>query len=198
MQGQLDVPLDQTGLSQAQAAAEVLADASPVVLVSSDLARAQATAEPVAVAAGVPVVLDERLRELHLGTWQGLSGDQARDVHPAEHAAWRAGQDVRRGGGETYAEAGERARACLLEHLPSVPDGGTLLAVTHGGTARATLGLLLELPVATWGRLAPLGNCCWSVVVEADWGWRLERHGAGVGPQVGPAAGGSFEARGKP
>jgi probable phosphoglycerate mutase len=77
----------------------------------------------------------------------------------------------------------------VRDHLEDVPAGGTLVAVTHGGTARAALGVLLELEPRSWGRLAPLGNTCWSVLVEADWGWRLERHGAGLGPLVGPASG---------
>jgi len=198
MQGQLDVELDLTGQQQVATAAGVLADARPAVLVTSDLSRARDTAAPLAAATGLVPVLDPRLRELDLGTWQGLTGAQARDAHPDEHAAWRAGRDVRRGGGETYREAGDRAAACLREHLPAVPDGGTLLAVTHGGTARATLGVLLELPDATWGRLAPLGNACWSVLLEADWGWRLERHNTGVVPLVGPVSLGSADARGKP
>ena len=54
------------------------------------------------------------------------------------------------------------------------------------GTARATLGRLLELPAASWGRLAPLGNCCWSVLVEHPLGWRLEQHGGGL--DVAPAS----------
>ena len=66
------------------------------------------------------------------------------------------------------------------------PPGGSLVAVTHGGTARAVLGSLLDLPVASWARLAPLGNCCWSVLVEHPLGWRLEQHGAGL--EVAPAA----------
>ena len=198
MQGQLDIDLDDTGTAQAAAAAQVLATAAPAVLLSSDLARARDTAEAIADLTGLTAVLDPRLRELDLGSWQGLTGEQARAAHPDEHAAWQAGRDVRRGGGETYQDAGARAHACLLEHLPAVPDGGTLLAVTHGGTARAALGALLELPVASWGRLAPLGNACWSVLVEAHWGWRLERHGTGVGPLVGPTSLGSFEARAKP
>ena len=198
MQGQLDIALDPTGHAQAAEVAAVLALTEPSVLVSSDLARATETAAPISALTGRRAVLDPRLRELDLGTWQGLTGEQARDAHPFEHAAWRAGQDVRRGGGETYADAGTRAMACLLEHLPSVPDGGTLLAVTHGGTARAAIGALLELPVASWGRLAPLGNACWSVLLEADWGWRLERHGAGTGPLTGPTSRGPFEARDKP
>ena len=153
---------------------------APARLLSSDLARARRTAQPLSEATGLDVVLDVRLRELDLGTWQGLTGQEARERFPDEHAAWRAGVDVRRGSGETYAEAAGRASACLLEHLPALEPGRTLVAVTHGGTARATLGRLLELPAASWGRLAPLGNCCWSVLVEHPLGWRLEQHGAGL------------------
>ncbi|CAA9313567.1 MAG: hypothetical protein AVDCRST_MAG07-759 [uncultured Frankineae bacterium] len=173
------------GRAQADRAAGPLAALAPVRLLSSDLDRARSTAAPLAEVTGLEVTLDARLRELDLGAWQGLTGQQARERFPDEHAAWRSGADVRRGGGETYAEAAERAGECLLEHLPDVEPGGTLVAVTHGGTARACVGRLLELPSASWGRLAPLGNCCWSVLVEHPAGWRLEQHGAGL--DVAPA-----------
>ncbi|MCW2679042.1 MAG: Phosphoglycerate mutase [Frankiales bacterium] len=148
------------------------------MVVTSDLVRASDTAQ----ALGGAALVDPRLRELELGAWQGLTSEEARERFPDEHAAWRAGEDVPRGGGETYRQAGERAAACLLEHLPAQ---GTLLAVTHGGTARAALGVLLELPPASWARLVPLGNACWSVLVEGDVGWRLERHNASAGPLLG-------------
>ncbi|HVE73876.1 MAG TPA: histidine phosphatase family protein [Mycobacteriales bacterium] len=189
MQGQLDTPLDEVGRAQAVAVATALAAAEPSQLVSSDLARARDTATALAGSLGLVVRLDERLRELHLGTWQGKTADEVMAAHPEEYAAWRSGSDVARGGGETYAEAGERAAAALNEALADVPAGGTLLAVTHGGTARAALGRLLDLPLAQWAALAPLGNTCWSVLVEADRGWRLERHNTGLGPLVGPATG---------
>ena len=188
IQGQLDVPLDDTGREQAIAAASALAATLPYAVVSSDLSRALDTARLVAAAAGLPVAVDQRLRELDLGSWQGLTSEQARDSHPDEHADWRAGVDVRRGGGETYAEAGARAMAAMLS--VDLPPGRTLVAVTHGGTARAAVAALLELPPEHAWRLAALGNCCWSVLVEADRGWRLERHGAEVGSPAGPPAGG--------
>lgn len=67
----------------------------------------------------------------------------------------------------------------MREHLPSVAPGGLVVAVTHGGTARAALGVLLDLPDLSWVRLVALGNACWSVLVEADLGWRLEQHNVG-------------------
>ena len=158
----------------------MLAALPPALLLSSDLARAAATVAPLAAATGLPVSYDARLRELHLGAWQGLTLSEVAERYPDEHAAWRAGDDVARGGGETYADASARASACLLEHLPDLPPGGTLVAVTHGGTARATLAGLLELAPASWGRLTGLDNCSWSVLVEHPLGWRLEQHGARV------------------
>ena len=182
------MPLDDTGRRQAAAAAACLAPLGPYAVVASDLARAQETARVVAAAAGVTLSLDHRLRELDLGTWQGLTSEQAQQQHPVEHAAWRDGVDVPRGGGESYAQAGARAAACLREY--ELPPGATLVAVTHGGTARAAVATLLELPPEHAWRLAALGNCCWSVLVEADRGWRLERHGVEVGTPAGPPAGG--------
>ena len=158
----------------------MLAALRPARLVSSDLARAAATVAPLASATGLPVAYDARLRELHLGGWQGLTLSEVAERYPDEHAAWRGGADVARGGGETYADAAARASSCLLEHLPEVPPGGALVAVTHGGTARATLAALLELPPSSWGRLTGLDNCSWSVLVEHQLGWRLEQHGVRV------------------
>ncbi len=57
---------------------------------------------------------------------------------------------------------------------------------------------LLELDAATAWRLAPLGNTCWSVLVEGERGWRLERHNAGLGPLVGPRHRGARRRRGRP
>jgi probable phosphoglycerate mutase len=171
--------LDDVGRTQAERVAEVLAPMAPALVLSSDLVRASDTAEALGAATGLVPVLDARLRELSLGSWEGLTSSQARESHPEEHATWRSGADVRRGGGETRREAGERAAACVREHLPSVAPGGLIVVVTHGGTARAALGVLLDLPDACWVRLVALGNACWSVLVEADLGWRLEQHNMG-------------------
>ena len=142
-----------------------------------------------AARSGLVARRDQRLREIDLGRWQGLTAREAQQRFPVEFTAWRSGEDVARGGGETYAEAGARAAGCLLELIDLMPAGRTALAVTHGGTARGALGVLLGLPVEHWWRLAPLGNACWSVLLEGERGWRLERHNAEVGGQLGPVAG---------
>ena len=195
IQGQLDTPLDDTGQAQAAAVAPLLAAGQPSLVVSSDLVRALDTAAPLAAQVGVELQVDARLRELHLGAWQGLTTEEARERFPDEHDAWRSGRDVPRGGGETYRQAGDRAAQCVREALPQVPAGGVLVAVTHGGTARAAIGALLEADPTAWWQFAPLGNCCWSVLAEHPRGWRLERHGVGPDALTDPASWGAGGAR---
>ena len=78
MQGQLDTELSDLGRDQAVAAAEVLAKRQPLVIVSSDLRRALDTAVALGERAGMPVLVDTRLRETHLGDWQGMTHRRGR------------------------------------------------------------------------------------------------------------------------
>jgi probable phosphoglycerate mutase len=182
-QGQQDSALDVIGRAQAAAAAVAVAPMQPDVLLTSDLSRALHTAAFVGDEAGLVPVADPRLREIHLGRWEGLTRAEARAQFPEEYASWQAGIDARRGDGETYAEVGARAVACLAEALDALGPGSLVAAVTHGGTARSAIGTLLALDPDTWWRLAPLGNCRWSLLSDMGRGWRLEEHNAGQPPE---------------
>ena len=182
-QGQLDSPLDVIGRAQAAAAAVAVNPMEPDAIVASDLSRAADTAAAVSAESGIEVAVDQRLREIDLGSWQGLTRAEARERFPEEYAAWQSGSDARRGGGETYAEVGARAAACVVEWLDRLGSGATLVAVTHGGTARATIGTLLGFDPDIYWRLAPLGNCRWSLLADMGRGWRLEEHNAGQPPE---------------
>ena len=182
-QGQLDSPLDLIGKAQAAGAAVAVAPMRPDAIVSSDLSRTADTANAVAAEVGLSVSLDPRLREINLGEWEGLTRAEARARFPTEYASWQAGSDERRGGGETYAEVGARASECIVERLDELGPGALLVAVTHGGTARATIGTLLGFDPDLYWRLAPLGNCRWSLLSDMGRGWRLEEHNAGQPPE---------------
>jgi probable phosphoglycerate mutase len=182
-QGKLDSPLDAIGIAQATAAGVALVPMQADALVSSDLQRAVDTAAAVGAECGLEVATDRRLQEIDLGEWQGLTRIEAKAAYPEEYARWQAGEDARRGGGETYAEVGARSSECIAEWLDRIGSGSLLLAVTHGGTARATIGTLLGMAPDTWWRLAPLSNCRWSLLADSGRGWRLEEHNAGSPPE---------------
>jgi probable phosphoglycerate mutase len=119
---------------------------------------------------------DPRLREADLGSWEGLTRDEVHRRFPREYLAWRHGHDIRRGGGETYAEVAERAEAAIAESLTRLPEGEVMVVVTHGGTARAVIGRLLGLAPDSWRHLSSLAHGRWAVLEEAAFGWRLDEH----------------------
>ena len=175
-QGRMDLPLDDVGCAQADAAADQLTRLDPSIVLTSDATRAHQTAEPLTARTGVHAVLEPRLREADLGSWEGLTRDEVRQRFPGEYDDWRRGVDISRGGGEKYVEVADRALPAVEDALERLDPGGTLIVITHGGTARAVIGRLLALEPASWRSLASLAHCRWSVLEEAEFGWRLEEH----------------------
>jgi glucosyl-3-phosphoglycerate phosphatase len=179
-QGQEDPPLDDVGQAQAIEAAALVAAMRPDLIVSSDLARARQTAEKLALLAGVSLGQDARLRERHLGHWQGLTRDEVESRFPDEFADWLAGRDVTRRGGESRAEVADRALA-LVRELPEVE---VTVLVSHGATAMCLSAALLGLP-QTPSILGPLANCHWTELRNGGDGWTLRAHNAGPpGPVI--------------
>ncbi|MFE9250316.1 histidine phosphatase family protein [Streptomyces sp. NPDC007088] len=182
-QGDTDVPLTVTGVSQARRAARLLASLNPDAIVASDLGRAVATAEELAAVTGLTVTHDKGLRETYAGDWQGLTHDEIIARHGDQYAAWKRGEPVRRGGGELETEVADRAAPVVLRHAEKLPQDGTLVVVSHGGTIRTTIGRLIGLDPFHWEGLGGLSNCCWSILGEGARGWRLLEHNAGTLPE---------------
>ena len=117
------------------------------------------------------VQLDPRLRETYGGAWQGKTVTELSALDREAYAAWRSGADVPAGGGERRTEVAARVCPAIVE---AAADGaapaGTLVVVTHGGSARAAIGTLLDLPLDRWAVVGGLANCCWSVLEETGHG----------------------------
>ncbi len=182
-QGSTDVALTETGIGQARRAARLLASLGPDAIISSDLQRAANTAVELATLTGLDITREEALRETYAGVWQGLTHEEIIARYGEEYAAWKRGEAVRRGGGELETEVADRAAPVVLGHAEKLPEDGTLVVVSHGGTIRTTIGRLLGLEAGHWESLGGLSNCCWSVLGEGARGWRLLEHNAGTLPE---------------
>jgi broad specificity phosphatase PhoE len=133
-QGHADRPLNETGRTQAHALAELLAADPPEAIWSSDLTRARETAEIVGARLGLPVAFDERLREVDVGEWSGLTAAEAEERFPAgmrHRLAGGTGWEQ----GESYEEMAERVLAALHDIAALAYE--RVVVVTHGGAMRA-------------------------------------------------------------
>jgi broad specificity phosphatase PhoE len=137
-QGQLDVPLNETGREQARALAGAARGRGLVALYTSPLARARETAEIVGAALGLEPRPDPRLMEGDVGAWQGRLKAEVAEEDPEGWAAFRAaGGGFRFPGGESLREQQERVIAALVD----VTQRGDLpaLVVCHRGVIRCAL-----------------------------------------------------------
>jgi broad specificity phosphatase PhoE len=177
LQGTLDVPLNDLGRKQATQAGHVLADLlkhdgrdkRSLPFVASPLGRARSTMELVRRVLELPpddYALDDRLREIGYGVWEGstLAEMQAADPELFARrltAKWTMAPE----GGETYASVQLRMRDWYDSLLVDT------VAVAHGGTARA---LMVALGIETPASAADLFIEQGAVYVFRDGG--LERY----------------------
>jgi len=171
MQGQLDSQLTASGLGQARRAARLLAELKPDVLMASDLSRAGDTAAVLAAETGMPLWIDKRLRETHLGTWQGLTHAEVEVLWPGGIQTWRGDPEWAPPGGETRVQVAGRA-ADVVAELDAAGHSSAVLC-THGGLIAGLTPLLLGLPVSGWPVFAGISNCHWTMLVRHGYGWRL-------------------------
>lgn len=180
-QGHLDHELTALGREQARAAAAAIASLRPSRVVSSDLVRARDTAEEVAGASGgLEVSVDERWREIHAGSWQGLTAAQVHSQYPEDAERLLTGEDFKRGGhGESLADVAARARSALDELVASMDPGECVVIATHGVTGRSLVAELVGMEQGlAWRVLGGFGNCHWATLEEGRAGWRITQWNA--------------------
>jgi glucosyl-3-phosphoglycerate phosphatase len=166
-QGQTDIPLDATGVGQAERAARRLATLGPAAIVSSDLSRAQQTAAPLARLTGLTVALDKDLRERFGGDWEGLADAEIRERYPAERATWNPPN------GEPTQVVADRTAGAFTRIAAALADGDLAVVVGHGAALRLGLERTLGLPADGGATLGSLVNCSWSVIELRNDRWRL-------------------------
>lgn len=148
MQGQQDIPLNAVGEDQARAVGQRLIQLAPDVaslrFIASPMLRTRQTMDILRATLGLSVggyALDERLKELTFGEWEGLTWKEVRKVDP-ERAALRMADKWAYvpPGGESYAMLADRVALWLSEQESDA------VVVAHGGTARVMLYLIAGVP----------------------------------------------------
>ncbi|HET6292672.1 MAG TPA: histidine phosphatase family protein [Kribbella sp.] len=161
-QGQQGTGLSELGRHQAKQAAEYLRGMFPPfdAVVASDLQRVTETLQPYAEGGCPTVRVDRRWREIDVGTWSGRTFADILAEEPDVVAAFARGEDVARGGGETFAQLRDR----VWHAVRAATSGTRVLVVTHGGPIRTAAAEALGLPPGGQLSLDPPVNCSLTVL----------------------------------
>lgn len=138
----------------------------PTAVVSSPMQRTRETASAIAAALNVPVELEEDLREISFGDWDGSTNEEVALKWPEEFQLWRGSWKIAPPNGESleaFDERIRRARSTILEKY----RGKSVVVVAHVMPIRGFLTLALEAgPSGYWRpQVAP---CSMSVI--RHWG----------------------------
>lgn len=149
LQGQLDVPLNETGREQARQLAASLRGKRFDAIYCSDLQRARQTAEIIAQVVNLPIRLDKRLREISQGQFEGMLFSEV--VMKFENALADRSRDPvysRLPEGESVAEVAARVRDCIDE-IACLGNHEPVIVVSHGLALATILCQARPFPMET-------------------------------------------------
>lgn len=150
--GGIDHPLSERGWQQMRNAT-----ATPEpweYIVSSPLARCRDFAEQLADRLGLACSVDERLREVGFGSWEGKTGEQLRAEDPEQLSRFYHDPVVNRpAGAEALDTFLGRVGGCIDELVGQHPGRHGLL-VCHAGVMRAAVAHAMGAPLAAMYRLS--------------------------------------------
>jgi broad specificity phosphatase PhoE len=129
--GRTNIPLDETGLKQAELAAEYFKGMEIHAIYSSPLARAWQTAEKIAEPRSLNVEALDGVIDMSFGNWEGHPHQEVKKMDPETYRLWRdEPHRARLPGGETLDEVRLRAMAAVEAVIQSNPNR-TVVLVSH-------------------------------------------------------------------
>jgi probable phosphoglycerate mutase len=145
--GGSDPELSERGRWQAERAAEALAARGSIqAVVSSPMRRTRETAETVARRLGLDVRIEDGLRELDFGAWEGLTFAEVQQQYPDDLDAWLGSAKARpTGSAESFTTLTHRSGVARDKILARYA-GRTVLVVSHVSPIKTLVRLALGAP----------------------------------------------------
>ena len=129
--GRTDIPLDETGLKEAELAGEYFKTLDIEAIHSSPLSRAWQTAQKIAQFHPLDVQPLDGLLDMSFGSWEGHSLKEVKETDGERYRQWREEPHLLKlPGGETLAEVRARAMSALEKAIRKHPEK-TVILVSH-------------------------------------------------------------------
>lgn len=156
--GSYDAQLTEAGVKQGSLVAQHFRDIPLDAIYASDISRAIIMAREIADYHNLPVRCDARLREIHLGDWEGLHVNELRERWPKEYQLWMEDQGhCICPNGESVQDVEKRVMAGIRAIIENHPDQN-VLCVTHGLALKTVYINLTHTPLSKFRELKYVSN----------------------------------------
>jgi len=146
--GDFDPPITASGIAQAEALSKKVAALRPTVIYVSPKLRARMTAEPTARATGLTPIVEDGLREISYGTWDGRHETEIRASEPAAYERWCTDPGTHSPpGGESGFVIAARAMPVIARILAD-HENEVVAVFSHKATIRILTCTLLGIEVS--------------------------------------------------
>lgn len=158
-------------------------------VIASPMVRTHETAAAIGRRLGLHPESEDRLREIHFGSWEGRTGEEIAADDPQIMHRWRFGE-IPAEGGESFADVGARVDALLVDlaaqHAQVANAGNdehrTWVAVSHAVAIKCAVGLSMGMPANRWGAIWPVPASLTMLQLRVSTtGHIVERHLMSVG-----------------
>nr|WP_295972836.1 histidine phosphatase family protein [uncultured Bacillus sp.] len=147
IQGRLDSRLTENGRSCARLLGEKIKDIDFTRIIASPSHRTMETAELLRGERSIPIIQDERIMEMGMGPWQGMTKGEIRMQYPNEYDWFMTRPELYQiAGAETFFDMRKRADDFLSDMTNGTLDGNILI-VSHGLLIKSLFTIFKEIDV---------------------------------------------------
>lgn len=159
MQGRTDIPLNKEGRDMARAAGKQYQDIHLDVCYCSPLIRAKETATLVLENRNIPIIYDDRLKEMSFGIYEGTKSSSQSPDNPINIFFQNPAQYIAPEGGESFDELFARTGSFLDEVItPALKENKDVLIVGHGAMNSSIICQIKGIPLDRFWE-AGIENC---------------------------------------
>ncbi|OLZ09276.1 histidine phosphatase family protein [Sulfobacillus thermosulfidooxidans] len=164
--GRSDIALAETGVFQSRILAKMLGTIPFDKAFSSPLLRARKTALPITERLGLPLHLDDRLKEIDFGDWEGLTQQEIELNYPQQWQSWIEDPTfIKAGGnGESGIDAAQRMRSFVDDMVTSPFE--TILVISHNTVMRLFIAASLGLSLVSYRNFEIDNGDIWVVNID--------------------------------
>ncbi len=166
--GHFDVDITAKARAQMLKRGHEFTDRKITTVYASDLKRCRIGGEIIAAEIGCPLLLNENLREMKMGDWEGLTLAEVRERFPEQvEKKFADFINYRIPGSETVAEVEKRIFP-EFDKIIARHRGEAILIVAHGGVNLLFISRILGLPSAEIFNLGQDFGCINKIIIGDD------------------------------